>query len=451
MWLIKSALFREILSDTFSRIIWFGGSLCIAGAAALLIYVVFPAFSLNLILYKEQDALHLTTFLVHQLRLDNEALNVSQFGPDAKKRIARLTKDLKLYKIRFYDDTGTIIHSTLGAEVGERNTMDYFTEIIAKGSKYSKLTRRNQKSLEGVVLYRDVVESYVPIMHNGKFLGAIELYLDVTDTYHSIRRLLDYMNTCTLVLAFLLFAGLTLTLLVRAKQQVMGKNHQLLTEEMDQIMRHDLKSPLSSLIHGFDILSQKTSESDENHELLHELKKVAYRMLHAINSSLTLSKIERGGFTILHEPVDISLMLDNIQNDMFQLIQKKEITVVIRQKNPQEHFLVQGDHALLYSIFTNLIKNAIEASESHKEIGITLFSQSNSQTIAIRNDGVVPEAIREIFFEKYVTSDKVGGTGFGTYGAKLMTEIQGGSIRLECNDEARTTTLYLSFASTARN
>ena len=282
-------------------------------------------------------------------------------------------------------------------------------------------------------------------MKGTAFIGAIEIYTDVTPTYHSIQRLVGYMKMSTVLLALVLVCGLTLLLLAQAKQKLDAKKHQRLAADMDQIMRHDLKAPLSTLLQGFDFLTQETDASEEQRELFQDLKKVAYRMLHSINSSLTLRKIETGGYVTTKEPVDIPALLADIQADLSQLLQRKKLAVVLRRKNTQQGFTISGDHALLYSILANLLKNALEASAREQEITIILFSQDQNRSIAIRNNGAVPVAIRATFFDKYVTSNKPGGTGFGTYAAKLMTEIQGGQIRLECNDEAKSTTVYVSF------
>jgi K+-sensing histidine kinase KdpD len=67
-------------------------------------------------------------------------------------------------------------------------------------------------------------------------------------------------------------------------------------------------------------------------------------------------------------------------------------------------------------------------------------------TIRILNRGAVPADIRERFFRKYVTKGKQDGTGLGAYTARLMTEAQGGSIRLDASDEDATT-IILTFPS----
>ena len=54
--------------------------------------------------------------------------------------------------------------------------------------------------------------------------------------------------------------------------------------------------------------------------------------------------------------------------------------------------------------------------------------------ISVHNKGAVPESIRERFFDKYVTSGKRGGTGLGTYSARLMAENQRGTISLATSE-----------------
>lgn len=58
--------------------------------------------------------------------------------------------------------------------------------------------------------------------------------------------------------------------------------------------------------------------------------------------------------------------------------------------------------------------------------------------IKVTNSGEVPAAIRDRFFEKYVTFGKDGGTGLGTYSAWLATKTQGGRIELDTSVSEKT-------------
>ena len=85
-------------------------------------------------------------------------------------------------------------------------------------------------------------------------------------------------------------------------------------------------------------------------------------------------------------------------------------------------------------------ENACEAAPEGSRVDIGL-QDGDPVAITIRNTGAVPVAIRTRFFDKYVTAGKDGGTGIGTYSAKLLTEAQGGSIQLAVQDAENRTEL----------
>jgi signal transduction histidine kinase len=98
---------------------------------------------------------------------------------------------------------------------------------------------------------------------------------------------------------------------------------------------------------------------------------------------------------------------------------------------------------LCYSLFQNLIKNACEAAPEKSRVTVVLFDE-NPLRITIINKGAVPAEIREKFFDKFVTCGKHGGTGLGTYSAKLLTEAQNGTITMAVSDQEKKTTITVA-------
>jgi DNA-binding response OmpR family regulator len=103
---------------------------------------------------------------------------------------------------------------------------------------------------------------------------------------------------------------------------------------------------------------------------------------------------------------------------------------------------VRGEELLCYSIIANLVKNAVEAAGPGNRVSVTV-TRGDPVTLRVHNPGEVPPAIAGRFFEKYVTSGKSGGTGLGTYSARLMARAQSGDVSLQ-TDAAKGTTLTLS-------
>lgn len=78
-------------------------------------------------------------------------------------------------------------------------------------------------------------------------------------------------------------------------------------------------------------------------------------------------------------------------------------------------------------MLSNLILNGLQASPSGGSISVVL-KKNDTITITIHNQGEIPESLRERFFDKYSSSNKITGTGLGTYSARLIARTHGGDI-----------------------
>ena len=110
---------------------------------------------------------------------------------------SRAVADFELMKIKVFASDGEIVYSTSEKDIGKINEKDYFHNIVAKGRVFSKVVYKDTKSLEGQVVNEDVVETYVPIMHAGSFIGAFEVYFDITANKNDLDGLLFNSNALT--------------------------------------------------------------------------------------------------------------------------------------------------------------------------------------------------------------------------------------------------------------
>ena len=216
-----------------------------------------------------------------------------------------------------------------------------------------------------------------------------------------------------------------------------------LREDVDKIMHHDLKSPLSTIIAVPALIRFNENLTPIDQDYLNRIEEAGLNMLTMINHSLDLFKMERGFYQFSPIPINILHILRKITAETRVLQEAKQVTLEIiadgKEKFQKEHSFVRGEELLCYSMLSNLIKNALEASPEHEQITITLKSGEATTQIIIHNHGAVAEAIRARFFEKYVTFGKHMGTGLGTYTAKLFAEIQEGSISMSTSEAEGTT------------
>jgi len=223
------------------------------------------------------------------------------------------------------------------------------------------------------------------------------------------------------------------------------KKDEALRQDIERITRHDLKTPLNGIIGIPGLLLEDDNLTERQRIFLEMLKDSGYRMLEMINESLNVYKMEKGTYEFSPTRVDLLTTIRSIQGELVLLKDKEigvEITVDGKPYESGQYFMVRGEELLCYSMFANLIRNAAEASPQAGEINVFLTHSEPFAEIIIHNQGTVPKEIRDKFFDKYSTAGKFGGTGLGTYSAKLMTETQKGTISMT-SDQERGTSLHI--------
>ncbi|MBI9097500.1 MAG: PAS domain S-box protein [Spirochaetaceae bacterium] len=216
--------------------------------------------------------------------------------------------------------------------------------------------------------------------------------------------------------------------------------------DIQRIIRHDLKTPLNSIIGFPKMMLTDESLSDEYKEYLMIILTSGQNMLNMINATLSLFKLEAGTYQLEATSVNIISVVKQISSELREIRQRKGSVINIllngdTVKDGQQIF-INTEKSLIYMILTNLIKNALEASPKESPVTVSI-EENNPLTLTVHNRGTIPEEIRNNFFDKYVTFGKRNGNGLGTYSAKLMAEAINADLYFE-TDEHEGTTLFLT-------
>ena len=216
-----------------------------------------------------------------------------------------------------------------------------------------------------------------------------------------------------------------------------------LREDVERMTRHDLKGPLNAVINYPMMILESSDLSPTHQRYIKRIEEAGWRMLNMINRSLDIFKMEKGTYILVPGRIDIVRIVNKFLTESQPIMNQKKLSKIIRingkSVNDKDGFHIRAEELLCYSMLANLIKNAIEASPQKEQIAIEIFEENDAIVIGIHNKGAVPADIRARFFDKYVTSGKVKGSGLGTYSAKLIAETHGGGIYLDTSDEKGTT------------
>lgn len=213
--------------------------------------------------------------------------------------------------------------------------------------------------------------------------------------------------------------------------------HKRLRDDVERMTRHDLKTPLNALMGYPQLMLMDDNLTDEQQEYLERMLRAGNEMLNLINNSLDLFKIETGRYQYTPEVVNMVLVIGHIIQDLQMLIKKYALQIKLliegNESDGQGSFMVLAEKSLSYSLFANLIRNAMEACSAQDCITIAMHYEDKEGVITITNPGTMPAQIRDSFFQKYATAGKTHGTGLGAYSAKLMATVQQGSITMNTN------------------
>jgi DNA-binding response OmpR family regulator len=221
-------------------------------------------------------------------------------------------------------------------------------------------------------------------------------------------------------------------LLATAMQDIKRQNELLienarLREDVERMTRHDLKSPIAVALHGSQALLVSPLTPNQR-EHAHMIETAAENALEMINRTLDVYKMEQGTYQPVLQMFDLGEMLGKVCRQAQLTFDSSDVVISFDQP---EDVMCLGEPLLCYSLFNNVLKNAIEASPPGGRVTVNIAPGYGNLHVMIDNAGEVPQAARERFFEKYAPSDKIGGNGIGTYSIRLMAEVQGGTVSMD--------------------
>ena len=197
---------------------------------------------------------------------------------------------------------------------------------------------------------------------------------------------------------------------------------------------HELKTPASS-IQGYleTLIANPDLPAEQRQYFLERCYSQSTRMNALLKDISTLNRLdEKGKHTAHFENLNLAQLIRETVNDSLLRAQEKHITI---QTSIPDSIPMQGDSELLYSVFRNLLDNAI-AYSGGSVVNITSETSRKAGMLGfcVSDDGVgVGEEHLPYLCERFYRVDKgrsrnQGGTGLGLAIVKNAILLHGGSI-----------------------
>jgi CheY-like chemotaxis protein/two-component sensor histidine kinase len=200
-------------------------------------------------------------------------------------------------------------------------------------------------------------------------------------------------------------------------------------------MSHELRTPLNAIL-GFAQLLQRDKKdqlSDRHKERVDQILKGGEHLLRLIDDILDLSRIEAGAVSISTEPVDVSVVLDEVKRTLETMATRQGIRVEI-QALPADLRLVAADRTRFTQILMNFGSNAIKYNRPEGQVTFTVSTPTPERVrISIADTGMgIPADKQEKLFQPFQRAGQetgpIEGTGIGLVISKRLAHLMGGEV-----------------------
>lgn len=214
------------------------------------------------------------------------------------------------------------------------------------------------------------------------------------------------------------------------------KTHDRMQREFIDIVAHELRTPLQSILGLTEILKSRTKEK-ETKDILVTINENGNRLHRFVENVLTATKLEGYFSKIPRETFDLSSLLKEIVDlykERFANIKRSNVPhskeIHIECKGFDKVCMVNANKLHMSMVITNILENAISFIPLKQKGLITItVSQSGKDVIVHIKDngeGIHPEILHRLFTK--FASKSFYGSGLGLYNCRKIMHMHHGGI-----------------------
>ena len=276
----------------------------------------------------------------------------------------------------------------------------------------------------------------IPLQHHTQLIGILFLQLNADQQIDA--RSEGVLQSVAAHLA----TGITNSRLYSALQtehQQLQRSEQL-REQMNQMVVHDLKNPLTVIINYLDLLRRQALPESQR-ELVEGARRSSRTLVGLVSDLLDTARLQEGHMSINREHVPIAPLLHNVANELRSWAEQ-EAKIISIQADPELYATIDGD--LMRRVLSNLLSNAIKHTPIQTEIKLIAHQADDQIIFQVADNGPgIPEALQASLFDRFTILNEQNhtrqrSTGLGLYFCKLAVEAHEGEIGVVSNPTAGT-------------
>jgi two-component system cell cycle sensor histidine kinase PleC len=220
-------------------------------------------------------------------------------------------------------------------------------------------------------------------------------------------------------------------------------------------MSHELRTPLNAIIGFAELIDAEVFGAlsvPQYHSYIRDIVTSARHLLQIIEDVLEITSGEAGELVLNKREIDVGSLVGQALAAVRPQSQSKRIKITA---DLPEDLVIKVDPDKMKRVVASLLSNAVKFSPDRSSVGIVVrLKDCDGLIISVEDHGIgmEPEAVERAFAPFVQLDDELSrqfdGSGLGLALARLLTELHGGSIRID-SAPGRGTTAILTLPAYA--
>ena len=200
---------------------------------------------------------------------------------------------------------------------------------------------------------------------------------------------------------------------------------------------HDIKTPLTSIVNYVDLLEKEDIQPEKAKEYVDVLNRQAARLKKLTEDLVEASKASSGSLPVHLALTDVNVLLSQLAGDYLEKLEAAQLEPVFKPAPSQP--AVQADGQLLSRVLGNLFSNICKYAMPGTRVYFESAADEKTVSITFKNISKYELNIpAEELMARFVRGDRsrhTEGSGLGLSIAQSLTELQGGTFRIEIDGD----------------
>jgi signal transduction histidine kinase len=214
------------------------------------------------------------------------------------------------------------------------------------------------------------------------------------------------------------------------------KSERMKTELITNVS-HDIKTPLTSIINYASLMGTTDPSDPKMAEYSEVVVRQSDKLKRLIEDLVEASKASTGNLEIVPAPLDAVTFVSQTAGEFKEKLEASNLNLITNA--PEGPVMIMADGRRMMRIYDNLMNNICKYAQPGTRVYLSLEVQGNQAVTTFKNTSSAELNISaDELVERFVRGDQsrnTEGNGLGLSIAKSMTELQGGSFKIDIDGD----------------